>query len=64
MARFTTLIFSETYLNLVHKIRDEILSKEFFEAFSRQRGRFIQKIIVLNAFMDVIATKGIVFQPV
>lgn len=62
--RFNILAVSDTYLNLVHKERQEILDKELFEAFPGSEGDPSEKSSVLNALLEVIDTKATIFQPI
>ncbi|WP_207536320.1 ATP-binding protein [Desertivirga arenae] len=55
--RFTILAVSDTYLNLVHKQRREILGKGLFEAFPGSEGDPSEQNSVQSSFMRVIATR-------
>jgi PAS domain S-box-containing protein len=62
--RFTMLAVSDTYLNQVHKERQELIGRGLFEVFPGSEGDPDEKGSVLNALLEAIRTKAIVFQPV
>lgn len=62
--RFTILAVSNTYLNLVHKQRSEILGLGLIEAFPGSAGDPSEAGSVLDALKEVIRTKKTVLQPV
>jgi two-component system sensor histidine kinase VicK len=62
--RFTMLAVSDTYLNLVHKQRQELLDRGLFEVFPGSGGDPEEKGSVFNALLEAIRTKTIALQPV
>jgi two-component system sensor histidine kinase VicK len=56
--RFTIIAVSDTYLNLVHKERQEILGKGLFEAFPGSEGDPSEKNSVYSSFVRVIKTSN------
>lgn len=54
--RFTILAVSDTYLNLVHKQRSDILGRGLFEAFPGNAGDPSEKNSVISSFLRVMET--------
>ncbi len=62
--RFTIMAVSDTYLDLVHKQREEVLGLGLFEAFPGSEGDPLEAGSVMEALLEVIDTQRTVIQPI
>ncbi len=62
--RFTIMAVSDTYLDLVHKQREEVLGLGLFEAFPGSEGDPSEAGSVMEALLEVIDTQRTVIQPI
>lgn len=61
--KFTILAVSDAYLNLVHRVREDILGKGLLEAFPGNKDDQTEQVGVLNSLLEVMRQKRKTIQP-